>query len=63
MWAAVSPELDGVSGLYLEDCRIAEHIPSDDFGAAGVAEEALDERMAERVWAAAEKIVGQTFVV
>jgi len=63
VWAAVSPELDGVSGLYLEDCRIAEHIPSDDFGAAGVAEEALDERMAELLWAASEKIVGQTFVV
>lgn len=62
VWAAVSPELDGVSGLYLEDCHIAEHIPSGDFGAAGVIEEALHEGMAEQLWEASEKIVGQKFV-
>ena len=62
VWAAVSPELDGVSGQYLEDCHIAEHIPSDVFGAAGVVEEALDETTADRLWEASEKIVGQKFV-
>jgi NAD(P)-dependent dehydrogenase (short-subunit alcohol dehydrogenase family) len=62
VWAAISPDLDGVSGLYLEDCRIAEHIPSDNYGAAGVIEEALDEKTAEQLWEASEKIVGQRFV-
>jgi NAD(P)-dependent dehydrogenase (short-subunit alcohol dehydrogenase family) len=61
VWAAVSSELDGVSGQYLEDCRLAAHIPSDVMGAAGVIEEALDDRMADRLWAASETIVGQQF--
>jgi NAD(P)-dependent dehydrogenase (short-subunit alcohol dehydrogenase family) len=61
VWAAVSPGADGLSGLYFEDCHVAEHIPSDNFGAAGVIEEALDPDMAERLWQESEKIVGQTF--
>jgi NAD(P)-dependent dehydrogenase (short-subunit alcohol dehydrogenase family) len=62
VWAAISPESDGISGQYLEDCHIAEHIPSGDFGAAGVIEEALDEDTAELLWAESERIVGQKFV-
>jgi NAD(P)-dependent dehydrogenase (short-subunit alcohol dehydrogenase family) len=61
IWAAVSSDLDGVTGQYLEDCQIAQHIPSDVFGAAGVIEEALDPATAELLWEASEKIVGQTF--
>ena len=60
VWAAVSPDLDGVSGVYLEDCSIARHIPAD-FGAAGVLPEALDEATAEQLWAASEAIVGEKF--
>jgi len=60
VWAAVSPDLEGVSGLYLEDCHVAEHIPSDNMGAAGVVEEALDPETAELLWAASEKILGQS---
>ncbi len=61
IWAAVSPETEGLSGYYFEDCHIAEHIPSDNFGAAGVIEEALDPKTAEDLWDASEKIVGQKF--
>ena len=61
VWAATAPELDGVSGVYLEDCHIAARIPSDDFGAAGVAPEALDPAAADALWMASEKIVGETF--
>ena len=61
VWAAVSPEAEGLTGQYLEDCRIAEHIPYGDFGAAGVIEEVLDPRTADRLWAESERIVGQTF--
>jgi NAD(P)-dependent dehydrogenase (short-subunit alcohol dehydrogenase family) len=61
VWAAVSPELDGVTGQYLEDCRVAERIPSDIFGAVGVIEEALDDAVAERLWEASEAIVGEKF--
>jgi NAD(P)-dependent dehydrogenase (short-subunit alcohol dehydrogenase family) len=63
IWAAVSPDLDGVSGVYLEDCHIAEHIPSDDYGAAGVIDEALDPETAERLWDVSEEIVGERFVL
>jgi NAD(P)-dependent dehydrogenase (short-subunit alcohol dehydrogenase family) len=62
VWAAVSPEAAGLSGFYFEDCRVAEHIPSGDYGAAGVIEEALDPHIAELLWAESEKIVGQKFV-
>jgi NAD(P)-dependent dehydrogenase (short-subunit alcohol dehydrogenase family) len=63
VWAAVSPDLDGLSGLYLEDCHVAEHIPIENMGAAGVIEEALDAATAELLWAASEKIVGEKFVL
>ena len=62
VWAAVSPEAEGLTGLYFEDCHVAEHIPSGDFGAAGVIEEALDPHTAELLWAESERLVGQKFV-
>jgi NAD(P)-dependent dehydrogenase (short-subunit alcohol dehydrogenase family) len=61
VWAAVSPEAEGLSGLYFEDCHVAEHIPYGDFRAAGVIEEALDPHIAELLWAESETIVGQKF--
>jgi NAD(P)-dependent dehydrogenase (short-subunit alcohol dehydrogenase family) len=61
VWAAVSPEAEGLTGLYFEDCHIAPHIPFGDFGAAGVTEEVLDERTADLLWAESERIVGQSF--
>jgi NAD(P)-dependent dehydrogenase (short-subunit alcohol dehydrogenase family) len=61
VWAAVSPEAAGITGQYLEDCQVARHIPIDNWGAAGVIEEALDPAIAERLWAASEAIVGERF--
>jgi NAD(P)-dependent dehydrogenase (short-subunit alcohol dehydrogenase family) len=61
VWAAVSPELNGVTGLYLEDCRIAEAIPATTISAVGVIPEALDQNAADRLWKISEKIVGETF--
>jgi len=61
LWAAVHPETATLSGQYFEDCRIAVRIPSSDFGAAGVIDEALDPDIAEQVWEVSEKIVGQKF--
>ncbi len=62
IWASVSPQAEGITGQYLEDCALARHIPSDNFGAAGVIEEALDQHTAELLWDASEKIVGQMFL-
>jgi NAD(P)-dependent dehydrogenase (short-subunit alcohol dehydrogenase family) len=61
VWGAVSPALEGVTGVYLEDVQIAKHIPSDVVSALGVIEEALDQDSADRLWAISEKIVGETF--
>jgi NAD(P)-dependent dehydrogenase (short-subunit alcohol dehydrogenase family) len=61
VWAAVSPESEGLTGQYFEDCRIAEIIPSDNMGAVGVVPEALDPELAERLWTLSERLVGQSF--
>lgn len=61
VWGAVSPELEGVTGIYLEDVQIAKHIPSDVLSALGVIEEALDQESADQLWAISEKIVGEKF--
>jgi NAD(P)-dependent dehydrogenase (short-subunit alcohol dehydrogenase family) len=61
VWGAVSPELEGVTGIYLEDVQIAKHIPSDVLSALGVIEEALDQDSADRLWGISEKIVGEKF--
>ncbi|MEN9792376.1 MAG: hypothetical protein RL330_454 [Actinomycetota bacterium] len=49
VWAAVGPELDGVGGLYLEDC--AEAAPwTQESPWTGVRPYALDADSAERLW-------------
>jgi NAD(P)-dependent dehydrogenase (short-subunit alcohol dehydrogenase family) len=57
VWGAVGPELEGVGGLYLENC--AEAAP---FGAAkgrqGVMAYALDSDAAERLWALSVETTG-----
>jgi NAD(P)-dependent dehydrogenase (short-subunit alcohol dehydrogenase family) len=63
VWAAISPELDGVTGVYLEDCRIAEPIPATVISAVGVIPEALDRAAADRLWQISETIVGESFPV
>jgi len=61
VWGAVSPEAEGITGVYLEDTGIGKHIPSDVLIAVGVIEEALDPEAADRLWAISEKIVGENF--
>ena len=54
-WAASAPELDGVGGRYLLDCRVAE-ISEDP--TVGVAAFAMDADQAEQLWALSEAICG-----
>ncbi|MFF0160921.1 SDR family NAD(P)-dependent oxidoreductase [Streptomyces sp. NPDC005263] len=49
VWAATSPRLDGLGGVYLEDCDIAELAPADD-ERTGVKEYAIDPEQAARLW-------------
>ncbi|MFE2042291.1 SDR family NAD(P)-dependent oxidoreductase [Streptomyces sp. NPDC059477] len=49
VWAAASPQLDGMGGVYLEDCDIAEPAPAGG-GRSGVKEWAIDPEQAARLW-------------
>jgi NAD(P)-dependent dehydrogenase (short-subunit alcohol dehydrogenase family) len=57
VWAATAPELEGRSGLYLEDCHIAE--PAAEGADGGYHPWALDPEAAERLWSVSEDLVGQ----
>ncbi|KNX37539.1 SDR family NAD(P)-dependent oxidoreductase [Luteipulveratus halotolerans] len=50
VWAATSPQLDGMGGVYLEDVEVARVVPSDADG-PGVREHAADPDQAARLWA------------
>lgn len=57
VWAALAPELEGVGGLYLENCNQA--VPwteSNPF--EGVLPHALDPEAAERLWVVSEETTG-----
>lgn len=57
IWAAVGDELEGIGGLYLEDC--AQAVPwSKENPRAGVRDYALNPESAERLWALSEQTVG-----
>jgi NAD(P)-dependent dehydrogenase (short-subunit alcohol dehydrogenase family) len=57
VWAAVSPQLAGVGGVYCEDCDIAELVPEDAPG-AGVRPYAIDPEQAARLWAYSAELTG-----
>lgn len=60
VWAAVSPELEGVGGRYLEDVRIAN--PSEgENDPFGYAAHAVDPEIASRLWTLSESLVCQKF--
>jgi NAD(P)-dependent dehydrogenase (short-subunit alcohol dehydrogenase family) len=61
VWGATSTELNGITGVYLEDCQIAKVVPSSTMSAFGVIEEALDLAIADRLWSISEGFVGQRF--
>ncbi|MFF5428600.1 SDR family NAD(P)-dependent oxidoreductase [Streptomyces griseofuscus] len=57
VWAATSPQLDGLGGLYLEDCDIAE--PAQDTDAReGVKDWAIDPEQAARLWMLSAELTG-----
>jgi NAD(P)-dependent dehydrogenase (short-subunit alcohol dehydrogenase family) len=55
VWAATSPQLEGLGGLFLEDCEVAE-ISTDD--APGVRPYAVDPASAERLWTVSAELTG-----
>ena len=57
VWAATASELDGLGGLYLEDCHIAERMTASD-GLEGVRDYAVDPARADALWDLSERMVG-----
>jgi NAD(P)-dependent dehydrogenase (short-subunit alcohol dehydrogenase family) len=59
VWAATSPQLDGLGGVYCEDCDIAEIAPSAETMTSGVLPYAIDPEQAARLWTLSAELTGQ----
>lgn len=57
VWAATSPQLEGMGGVYLEDCDIAEPAADGD-ERAGVKDWAVDPEQAARLWTLSAELTG-----
>ncbi|WP_327721085.1 SDR family NAD(P)-dependent oxidoreductase [Streptomyces sp. NBC_00490] len=57
VWAATSPQLDGLGGVYLEDCDIAEPAVDGD-QSSGVKAWATDPEQAARLWDLSAELTG-----
>jgi NAD(P)-dependent dehydrogenase (short-subunit alcohol dehydrogenase family) len=57
-WAATSPQLDGMGGVYCEDCDVAELVPDDPSLGSGVRGYAVDPGEAARLWEVSAELTG-----
>jgi NAD(P)-dependent dehydrogenase (short-subunit alcohol dehydrogenase family) len=57
VWAATSPQLAGMGGVYCEDCDVAEVVPEGVPG-GGVRDYAIDPDEAARLWAYTAELTG-----
>jgi NAD(P)-dependent dehydrogenase (short-subunit alcohol dehydrogenase family) len=57
VWAATSPQLAGLGGVYCEDCDIAEVAPADG-ERTGVRDYAIDPEQAARLWTLSAELAG-----
>jgi hypothetical protein len=66
VWCATSPQLDGMGGVYCENCdiapparkEVAESRPAATPGTLGVVAHAVDPVAGERLWELSERLVG-----
>jgi NAD(P)-dependent dehydrogenase (short-subunit alcohol dehydrogenase family) len=62
VWCAASPRLEGMGGVYCEDCDIAIPTPAGaPPGSAGVRAWAVDPALAARLWTLSERLTGVPF--
>jgi NAD(P)-dependent dehydrogenase (short-subunit alcohol dehydrogenase family) len=57
IWCATSPQLEGMGGVYCEDCNIAKAVAGDYSGMNGVRPWAIDEVAAEKLWIVTEDLL------
>jgi NAD(P)-dependent dehydrogenase (short-subunit alcohol dehydrogenase family) len=58
LWAALSPQLEEMGGLYCEDCDIANIASNDSNTLVGVREHAIDPEQAQRLWTLSASLTG-----
>jgi NAD(P)-dependent dehydrogenase (short-subunit alcohol dehydrogenase family) len=58
VWAATSPQLDGMGGVYCSDCDIADIVESIEPGGGGVIAHAVDPGAAARLWDVSAELTG-----
>lgn len=58
VWCATSPLLDGLGGLYCENCDIAQLYPDNSKELLGVRSWAMDAQAADRLWTLSEALTG-----
>jgi NAD(P)-dependent dehydrogenase (short-subunit alcohol dehydrogenase family) len=58
VFAATSPQLAGLGGLYLEDCDVAGPATGDGTAARGVEDYAVDPEQAARLWSLSASLTG-----
>lgn len=61
VWCATSPLLDGMGGVYCEDCNVAEAVAADFPGFSGARPHIQDEALADQLWDLSEKMTGVAF--
>lgn len=61
VWCAISPLLDGMGGVYCEDCNIAELWEDGKPSYIGVYPHVRDEASAEALWKKSEELTGVAF--
>ena len=58
IWCATSPRLEGMGGVYCENCDVARAVPADYTGMDGVRPWATDEVAAQKLWMVGEELLG-----
>lgn len=61
VWCATSPQLEGLGGVYCEDCDIAVPVPGGSTELRGVRPWAIDPEFARELWNLSEKLIGISF--
>jgi len=61
VWCATSRQLEGLGGVYCEDCDIAVPVPGDSTELRGVRPWAMDREFADQLWNLSEKLTGICF--
>ena len=58
VWCATGQQLDGLGGVYCEDCDVALAVPADSTDQRGVRPWAIDPDFANRLWTLSERLTG-----